>query len=170
VSQVTERAAVLTLTVCACVCVCACVLCLRYDNIINMDLDMPESTTQSYMGPDMVSNVSQVSAPAPQSSLHPLPGTCVPGEPCYTASVWCGLGALMGLMLCVCACVCVQVLGMPLDAEGEEVSQAGEGAVASPYMHYTPDDAEVCVSVCVCVCVCVGVPRMHDTPDDDRIS
>lgn len=32
----------------------------KYDNIISLDLDMPEGTTQNYMGPDMVSNVSQV--------------------------------------------------------------------------------------------------------------
>lgn len=32
----------------------------KYDNIISLDLDMPEGTTQNYIGPDMVSNVAQV--------------------------------------------------------------------------------------------------------------
>lgn len=34
----------------------------KYDNIISLDLDMPEGTTQNYIGPDMVSNVAQVNS------------------------------------------------------------------------------------------------------------
>jgi hypothetical protein len=162
----------------------------KYDNIINMDLDMPESTTQSYQGPHMVSNVSQVGCPLRpplQERQRWKDGLVMRlrtesvvvllysdrSEPSHAVSgglrkSWEERGEVVVRVACpsqfpagcdpygvgrVPAVFLLgmtvrwwvsQVLGMPLDAEGEEVVISGTDAgLGSPYMQYAQDDPEV---------------------------